>query len=126
MEENNVIGLETLQDKDQVQIADDVIAIISEIATLEVEGIVGMGSYKTDIVQAMGFKKTAKGIKVEVTEGEVFIDVTTVIEYGKKIQEVCLEVQKKVKNAVETMTGLQVVSVNVFVVDVYFNKTKEA
>lgn len=122
VEEQNVVGLEIDQEQGQVQIADDVIAVIAEIAALEVEGMASTGQLKTDFVQAISRKKTGKGIKVEVGEGSVSIDVTGSVKYGVKIPEVCLDVQKKVKNSVETMTGLEVTQVNVHIMGVVFEK----
>ena len=126
MDEQNVIGLETSEEVDQVQIADDVIAVVAEIATLEVDGIVGTTAGKGDIMQALSGKKRPKGVKVEVAEDEVFIDLGVVVKYGAKIQKICKEAQEKVKNSVETMTGLNVVSVNIHVVGVHFDKEQEA
>ena len=125
MDEQKIVGLETSSEMDQVQIADDVIAVIAEIATLEVAGVVGTAPSKADFVQAISGKKKSKGIKIEVGEGEVFIDVAVIVKYGTKIHKTCLEVQEKIKNSVETMTGLEVKSVNIHVVDVTFDKSQE-
>lgn len=126
MDEQKVIGLETSHEMDQVQIADDVIAVIAEIATLEVSGIVGTAVSKADFMQAISGKKKSKGVKVEVGDGEVFIDIAVAVKYGTHIHKVCEEAQEKVKNSVETMTGLNVVSVNIHVVAVEFEKEQEA
>jgi uncharacterized alkaline shock family protein YloU len=120
------VSIEQAHEMDQVQIADDVIAVIAEIATLEVEGMVSTAPTKNDFVQAISRKKGPRGVKVEVGDGEVFIDIMATVKYGVKIQKVCLEVQEKVKNSVETMTGLQVASVSVHVVGVFFDKEKQA
>ena len=66
MDEKNVIGLETTEEVDQVQIADDVIAVVAEISALEVNGIVGTTAGKGDLVQALSGKKRPKGVRVEV------------------------------------------------------------
>ena len=127
MDEQKIIGLETTHDMDQVQIADDVIAVIAEIATLEVDGVEATAPTKAEFVQqAISSKKKPKGVKIEVGEEEVFIDIAVIEKYGAKIQKLCLEVQQKVKNSVETMTGLNVASVNVHVVGVQFDKGQEA
>ena len=125
MEENKVIDVD-LDNKEvgEVQIADDVIAVIAEIAALEVEGVYAIAGNKNDIVQTIRGKKASKGMKIEVSDHEVFADLSIVVQYGVKIQEVCLKVQEKVKNSIETMTGLDVQSVDVHVVGVYFSKTK--
>ena len=125
MDEQNVIGLEMSTEVDQVQIADDVIAVVAEIAALEVEGIVGTTSGKGDLIQAISGKKKPKGVKIEVSESDVLIDIGVVVKYGAKIQKICKEAQEKVKNSVETMTGLDVVSVNIHVVGVHFDKEQE-
>lgn len=125
VEENKVVNVDLEEEVGQVQIADDVIAVIAEIAALEVDGIVSIGNSKQDIVHTIRGKKASKGIKVEVGEGEVYIDVVGTVKYGVRIQDVCLEVQEKVKNSIETMTGLSVKSVDVHVVGVYFEKDKQ-
>ena len=126
MDDKNVIGLETTEEVDQVQIADDVIAVVAEISALEVNGIVGTTAGKGDLVQALSGKKRPKGVRVEVAEDEVMIDIGIIIQYGAKVQKVCLEAQEKVKNSVETMTGLHVISVNIHVVGVHFDKEQDA
>ncbi|MBP3887055.1 MAG: Asp23/Gls24 family envelope stress response protein [Cellulosilyticum sp.] len=126
MDEQNVIALETTTDVDQVHIADDVIAVVAEIAALEVDGIVGTTAGKGDLIQVISGKKKPKGVKVEVSEGDALIDLGVVVKYGAKIQKICKEAQEKVKNSVETMTGLNVVSVNIHVVGVQFDKEQEA
>nr|WP_307990618.1 Asp23/Gls24 family envelope stress response protein [uncultured Niameybacter sp.] len=107
----------------EVQIADDVIAVIAEIAALEVDGVFAIAGGKNDIVQTIRGKKGAKGIKVEILEDEVQVDLALNVKYGIKIQDTCIKVQEKVKNSIETMTGLNVQSVDVHVVGVDFSKT---
>lgn len=126
MDEQNVIELEATTDVDQVHIADDVIAVVAEIAALEVDGIVGTTTGKGDFIQVISGKKRPKGVKVEVSEGEALIDIGVVVKYGSKIQTICKEAQEKVKNSVETMIGLNVISVNIHVVGVHFDKEQEA
>ncbi len=106
-----------------VQIADDVIAVIAEIAALEVDGMKSVGNIKQDLMHTITGKKAAKGVKVDIgkEDGEVSIAVSGIVTYGAKIKNVCLEVQDKVKNSIETMTGLRVMSVDVHVVGVAFD-----
>lgn len=131
MEENKVIDLDINVDGNteykeagEVQIADDVIAVITEIATLEVEGVCAIAGAKNDIVQTIRGKKASKGIKIEVNADEVHATLAIIVKYGIKIQDTCLKVQEKVKNSIETMTGLNVQSVDVHVVGVDFTQTK--
>jgi uncharacterized alkaline shock family protein YloU len=66
-----------------------------------------------------------KGVKVEVGEKEVVIDISVVVDYGVNIPEVSWKVQENVKKTVEKMTGLMVVEVNVYVQGVYIKEEKE-
>jgi uncharacterized alkaline shock family protein YloU len=69
-------------------------------------------------------KSLTKGVKVEVGQEEAAIDISVLIQYGFRIRDVCLEIQKATKTAVETMTGLRVVEINVFVQAVVFDQTE--
>lgn len=111
----------------QIQIADEVIAIIAGIAAIEVEGIAGMsGSISGDIVaEVLGRKNLSKGVKITVGQKDVSIDLNMVIEFGVKIPKVALEVQKRVQNAVETMTGLTVTAINLNITGIHFVKEKQ-
>lgn len=123
MDDKNVITMESTDDVGQVQIADDVIAIIAEIAATEVKGVAGMGGTLTgDIVQSFSRKKTPKGVRVELNGSQVMLDMTLIINYGEKIPKVTLEVQKKVKNSIEMMTGLETVAINIHVTGIHFDK----
>ncbi len=97
-----------------VKIANEVVAIIAGLAATEVDGVAGMsGGMTADFTEMLGMKNLSKGVKVEVGEKETAIDIFIVVEFGSKISEVATNVQKNVKETVETMTGLRVVEVNV-------------
>ena len=100
-----------------IKIADDVVAVIAGVAVSEVQGVAGMsGGFAGGISEVLSGKKNlAKGIKVEVGEKETKIDVNIIVEYGTRIPDVAFEIQNRVKKAVETMTGLTVLEVNVHV-----------
>jgi uncharacterized alkaline shock family protein YloU len=66
-----------------------------------------------DFTEMLGMKNLSKGIKVEVGEKEAAIDVFIIVEYGSKITEIASLVQQNIKDTVETMTGLNVIEVNV-------------
>jgi uncharacterized alkaline shock family protein YloU len=72
------------------------------------------------ITEMLGKKNLTKGVKVEVGTEEAAVDVSVSIKYGYKIREVCEKIQQAVKSAIETMTGLHVVEINVFVQSVVF------
>jgi len=102
---------------ENIQIADDVVAVIAGKAVSEVNGVAGMaGGFAGGISEVLSGKKNlSKGIKVEVTEKDVKIAVNIIVEYGVRIPDVAFEIQNRVKKAVETMAGLNVTNVNVHV-----------
>lgn len=120
MEENNQ---NMSNEVGTIKITDEVVAIIAGIAAMEVPGVASMsGGIAGGIAEALGRKNLAKGVKVEVGEKEAAIDLYLIVEYGCRIPEVAWNVQEKVKNQVETMTGLEVVEVNIHVQGVNIDK----
>jgi uncharacterized alkaline shock family protein YloU len=104
-----------------IQIAPEVIEVIAGLATIEVTGVAGMsGGFAGDIAELLGRKNLAKGVKVDVGQREAAVDVSIIIDYGHKIPEVAGEIQRNVKKAIEAMTGLDVVEVNVHIHGVHF------
>ncbi len=111
----------------EVQIADEVVAIISGLAALEVEGVAKMsGNVPNELVSKLGMKNLSKGVKVEVTPESVAIDLALEMKYGYSILKVSEQVQERVKNAIESMTGLSVERVNVRIVGVAVDKPQKA
>ena len=99
-----------------ISYANDVIAIIAGLAATEIAGISGMsGGITSGIAEMLGRKNLTKGVKVEVGTEETAIDLNVIVDYGVQIHKVAFDVQENVKKAVETMTGLHVVEVNVYV-----------
>lgn len=110
-----------------IQIADDVVAIIAGKAVSETPGVYAMaGGFAGGISEVLsGRKSLSKGIKVEVGEKETKIDVNIIVEYGSRIPDVAFDIQNRVKTSVEGMTGLKVVGVNVHVQGVNTETIKE-
>lgn len=110
-----------------VRISNDVVSIIAGVAATEVKGVVGMSSGITGgITEMLGMKNLSKGVKVEVGDQEAAIDIFIIVEYGTDIAKLGREVQANVKSSVQTMTGLNVVEVNVNIQGVAIAKeTKE-
>mgnify|MGYP004578018101 CR=1 FL=1 len=109
----------------EVKIADEVVAIIAGLAATEVEGVSSMaGNITNELVSKLGMKNLSKGIRVEVVDGVVSVDVALNIAYGYAIPDVSMKVQDKVKTAVETMTGLEVSIVNIRIASVDMGNNK--
>ena len=104
--------------------ANEVIAIIAGVAANEVEGIAGMcsgGGFSDVFIRSRNIRK---GVKVEIGAEEASVDLYVIVEYGTPIQIAALDVQESVRKAIETMTGLHVVKVDVHVNGVSFEKEK--
>ena len=126
MEENNQEVVENLDEipvegNDTIKIANEAVATYAGIAVSEVSGVYSMaGGFASGITETISGKKNlSKGIKVEVGEKDAKIDVNIIVEYGARIPEVAFEIQTRVKKAVENMTGLKVLEVNVHVQGVH-------
>lgn len=108
-------------------ISEDVIGIIAGIAAAEVEGVSGMTLGLVDgINQILGSnKKYSRGVKIELEGNNVVIDLYVIVKYGVRIPDVAFSIQNSVKSQVETMTGLNVQSVNINVQGVTFDKVEK-
>lgn len=109
-----------------IRIADEVVSIIAGLAATEIEGIAGMsGGVVGGIAEMLGRKNFSKGVKVEVGEREAAIDLYIIVKYGVRIPDVALAAQENIKQAIENMTGLSVVEVNVHVQGVNFPEEED-
>ncbi len=130
MEEKDITQEEkTVQEPEvgNIKIADEVVSIIAGLAAADVTGVAGMSSGITGgLAEFMGTKNNlSKGVKVDVKENEAVIDLYIIVKYGSRIPEVAWEIQEKVKNAVETMTGLNITKVNIHIQGVHIEKEKK-
>lgn len=111
----------------QIQISDEVISIIAGTAAAETEGVSLPSSAPVSSVKGFfGKKSQSKGVKVTVEENTALIEIEVVVKFGINIKNACEEVQQKVKNAVETMTGLTVSGVNINVTAIMVEKEQPA
>ena len=100
-----------------IQISEDVVASVTGMAVLEVEGVCGLSSsIGTDIAEMLGMKTLSKGVRLSTTDtGALRIDCDVVSKFGQNIFELAKNVQENVKSSVESVTGLSVAEVNVTV-----------
>ncbi len=129
MEETNENLVENIlnEEEDNINIAEEVITTIAGIAVSDISGVAEMaGGIAGEITEVLSGKKNlSKGIKAETDGNNVKIDVNIIVNYGVRIPDVAFDIQNKVKQAVETMTGLKVDEVNVHVQGVNIEKTEE-
>ena len=103
----------------EVQIADEVVAVIAALAATEVEGVASMaGNITNELVSRLGMKNLSKGVKVDVLEGVVTVSLALNLKYNYSIMDVTAKVQDRVKTAIENMTGLEVADINIRVAGV--------
>ena len=102
----------------------EVVAIIAGLAANEVEGIAGMCSVSGSIMSKN--RNVTKGVKVEIGTEEAAVDLYVIVEYGTPIQRAAMDAQENVRKAIESMTGLHVVRVDVHVQGVSFEKENNA
>ena len=114
MEDEKNIQIERNNSFGDVVIADEVLAIIAGIAATEVEGVHSMdGGWSGQFISKLGIKDLARGVKVQVRDGEVKVDLSLNMEYGYAIPKVSNLVQDKVSASINNMTGLNVSEVNI-------------
>lgn len=115
-----------LQNGGTISYANEVIATIAGVAANEIDGIAGM-CVSGGFGEILGRNKNiTRGVKVEVGSQEAAVDLYIIVEYGQPIQKVAAEVQENVRKALESLTGLHVVRVDVHVQGVSFEKEKKA
>ena len=118
----------TVYEKDkvgEVQIADEVIAIIAGLAATEVKGVASMaGNVTNELVAKLGMKNLSKGVKVEVMDDKVSVYMSLNIKFGYTIPDIAAVVQEKVKAAIENMTGFSVVDVNIKIAGVIVERDR--
>ncbi len=103
----------------EVKIASDVVAIIAALAVTETEGVSSMaGNITNELIGKFGMKNLSKGVKVTMEDGLVHVDIMLNVKYGYSIRNVSEQVQNRVSQQIETMTGLVVPEVNVRVAGV--------
>jgi len=103
----------------EVQIADEVVAVIAGLAATEVEGVASMaGNITNELVAKLGWKNLSRGVKVSVEDAEVKVALALNMSYGYSIPKTAAKVQDKVKTAIESMTGLTVSEVKIAIAGV--------
>ena len=114
------------EEKGNVHISNDVLAVIAGIAAGEVSGVTGMaGGFVENISEKLGRHDLRRGVKIETQKDSVSVTLYVSVEYGCRIPKAARQLQYKVKEAVENMTDLDVTAVDVHVQEVVFPAKKE-
>lgn len=127
MQNNGIYSVKEAGAFGDIQIADEVIAIIAGLAATEVDGVAKMyGNITNELVSKLGMKNLSKGVKILVSSGDVKVDLSLELKYGYSVMEVSKKVQEKVKSAIETMTGLEVSDIRVRIAGIAIGKEEKA
>lgn len=125
MAENNALEM-TYAGLGKIEIAPEVIEVIAGIAASEVKGVAMMrGNFAAGVVERLGKKNHGKGVRVELTENHIKVDVYCVLNFGVSIPKVAKEMQDNIRQALLNMTGLETDEINIHVVNVNFETAKE-
>ncbi|MUV39678.1 uncharacterized protein JNUCC1_03562 [Lentibacillus sp. JNUCC-1] len=119
MSDQPLLNVSDNTDLGKVEIAPEVIEIIAGIAASEVEGLSSMrGNFATGVVERFGRKSHSKGVKVELAENGIVIDLYVVMNFGVSIPTVAQSIQNNIRQSLKTMTALEIEEINVHVVGV--------
>lgn len=126
MSENNILQMsQGNTGLGKVEIAPEVIEVIAGIAAAEVEGVSQMrGNFASGVVERLGKKNHGKGVKVELTEEGIKVDVYCLMKFGVSIPTVAQKVQDNIRQALLNMTALEAEEVNVHIVGIQFENQK--
>ncbi|RXI99516.1 Asp23/Gls24 family envelope stress response protein [Anaerobacillus alkaliphilus] len=119
-EKNHVIDMEEQYAKlGKVEISPEVIEVITGLAAAEVEGVATMrGNFATGVAEKLGRKSHGKGVKVDLGQDGISVDVYVVINYGVSIPDVAKKVQDNIHQTLRTMTAIDLNAINVHVVGI--------
>ena len=127
--DENIVSEEmtNVQEPGTVKISEEVVSTVASIAVTKIEGVSSMnGSIAGGLAELFGGKKSAtKGIKVDIDGTNVYIDIHISVVYGYKIPEIAWQIQEKVKESVEDITGLNVEKVKIHVDGISMEKVKK-
>ncbi|HET7579729.1 MAG TPA: Asp23/Gls24 family envelope stress response protein [Bacillales bacterium] len=113
-------------DLGKVEISPEVIEVIAGIAATEVSGVAAMrGSFATGVAERLGRHNPGKGVKVDLKEEGITIDVYVLLNYGVSIPEIGQKIQDNICQTLRTMTSLEINAANVHVVGIQFEQQPE-
>ncbi len=112
--EEAVLKPDPAKEGDSIRISSEVIAVITSIISSDIPGVAGMsGGVVGGIAERLGRKDMTKGIKVQVDENKVSIDLNIIVEYGVSIVDTTDKLKKEIRGNVEKTTGLKVETIDI-------------
>ncbi|MGM8365097.1 Asp23/Gls24 family envelope stress response protein [Virgibacillus sp. W0181] len=124
MSEQPLLNVSNNPDLGKVEIAPEVIEVITGIAASEVDGVSSMrGNFATGVVERFGKKTHSKGVKVDLTNNGIIIDLYVVLNYGVTIPEVAQKLQSTIRQSLKSMTALEIAEINIHVVGIQMDPT---
>ncbi len=125
MAENNALEM-SQNGLGSIEIAPEVIEVIAGIAASEIDGVASMrGNFATGVVERFGKKSHGKGVKVDLSNDQVIVDVYCVLNFGVSIPKVAKQIQDNIHQALLNMTGLETDEINIHVVNINFDTQQE-
>ncbi len=122
MSEQSLVNVSNT-DLGKVEIAQEVIEVIAGIAASEVDGVFSMrGTFASDVVEKLGRKSHSKGVKVELTEAGIVIDLFVELHFGVSIPQVAEKLQTNIRQTLKTMTAIDIEEINVHVVGIQMDQ----
>lgn len=126
MNEQLLLNDENMKSLGKIEIAPEVIEVIAGIAATEVEGLYAMrGNFASDVAERFGKKTHTKGVKVELTEDGITIDLFVILQFGVSIPKVAEKLQTSIRQALKTMTALEIAEINIHVVGIQMENNDE-
>ncbi len=121
MPEQNTLEMTTQDDLGKIEIAPEVIEVIAGIAASEIDGVAMMrGNFAAGVAERLGRKNHGKGIRVDLSDNKIKIDVYCVLNFGVSIPQVAQQIQDNIRQALLNMTGLETDEINIHVVNINF------
>ncbi|MGM8213467.1 Asp23/Gls24 family envelope stress response protein [Virgibacillus sp. W0430] len=127
MDDQPLLNVSNNPDLGKVEIAPEVIEVITGIAASEVGGVSAMrGNFATGVVERLGKKAHNKGVKVDLTDDGIVIDLYVVLHYGVTIPEIAQKLQSTIRQSLKSMTALEIAEINIHVVGIQMDNTANA
>lgn len=114
------------KDVGELKISTEAIAVIASTAALQVNGVSALATGRIeDFTERVGMKNPGKGLRLDIKNNTVSLDVHIIVKFGFRIPDVARAIQKAIKNTIEEMTDMHVLAVNVLVQDVDFSGVQD-